>query len=103
MTTVAHEWGHHIQNILGIVDADLVLVQIELQADCMAGMFARHAQTRGILEPGDVDEGVELMAAVADPAWYPNTAPGAHGDGQQRTQWFLRGYNSSDFTACRTY
>lgn len=97
---VAHEWGHLVQAQLGILDqrrrAD---IQNELQADCFAGAYTQSAESRGLLEEGDVDEGVATALQAGDPrgtAWYE---PGAHGTAQQRMQAFQSGY-SEGLEAC---
>jgi hypothetical protein len=120
---IAHEVGHHVQNLLGIAgkvqamrqrvgerQANALSVQMELQADCLAGIWAAHAnRTRRILEPGDVEEGLNAAAAVGDDrmqqAARGRVSPESftHGSSQQRMQWFRRGLESGDLKACDTF
>jgi hypothetical protein len=114
---IAHEVGHHVQNLLGISDqahdarrlasereANRLSVAMELQADCLAGVWAYHA--RDILEPGDVEEGVRAAAAIGDDA-LQRQATGTvrpeswtHGSSEQRVEWLRRGLQSGDPDAC---
>jgi uncharacterized protein len=107
--TVAHEWGHHVQNLLGL--PKLVLeargrirnVDVELQADCLAGVWAATLYARGTLERGDVDEAVRFAATLADHRGIRVTDPHAHGTARQRREWFLRGYRTRSSARCRTW
>lgn len=90
VTILAHEWGHHVQNLEGIRGLPPKLR--ELQADCLAGAYARDAETRGLLDPGDVSEAVAISARSGDPMWLPEDAEGAHGTSDERVAAFMRGY-----------
>ncbi len=120
---IAHEVGHHIQNVTGVArqvrdaqqrgsktQGNQLQVRMELQADCYAGMWANHAQRqRQILEPGDIEEGLRAAAAVGDDTLQRNAGrrvtPEAftHGSSQQRMEWFRRGYDTGDVNACDTF
>jgi predicted metalloprotease len=120
---IAHEVGHHVQNLLGIAEkvhglqqrssqqqANALSVRMELQADCFAGVWAARAnQKRRILEPGDVEEGLGAAAAVGDDRIQKMTrgqvAPDSftHGSAQQRVRWFRRGLDTGDLKACDTF
>jgi hypothetical protein len=95
---LAHEWGHHIQNTLGPVPE--ASNAFELQADCLAGAYARDAGTRGLLDPGDVTEAVMTSAAFGDDPMWPQDRPGAHGTNDDRIAAFMRGYLDG-FIGCR--
>jgi len=98
---IAHEWGHHVQHELGIDKASVATsldghpsIEIELQADCLSGVWAGAANAAEELQPGDLDAAVEFLTTVAgDPAGTATVSPDAqHGDGALRVWWFLRGY-----------
>ena len=113
---IAHEVGHHVQNQLGLsaqlqrlrervndAEYNRNLVQLELQADFLAGIWAHHAQkTKNILEEGDVEEAVNAAAAVGDDRLQMQSkgyvVPDAftHGTSKQRMEWFLKGFKSGD-------
>jgi predicted metalloprotease len=117
---VAHEIGHHVQNLLGITSrrhvprADLegpegVSVRVELQADCFAGVWAHATQSRELLEAGDVDEALRAAAAVGDDR-LQRQATGTvspdsftHGTSEQRSRWFRRGLDAGSMDACDTF
>jgi predicted metalloprotease len=120
---VAHEVGHHVQNLLGIsskvaaarnevsrTEANRISVRTELQADCLAGVWAFHAnQTRHLLEPGDVEEGLRAAAAIGDDT-LQNAAQGrivpesfTHGTSAQRVHWFKTGMNGGRVRDCDTF
>jgi uncharacterized protein len=120
---IAHEIGHHVQNLLGIMgkvnsvrsqlseaDANQLSVMVELQADCFAGIWANHAnRSRQILEAGDVEEGLAAAAAVGDDRLqregqgYVVPESFTHGTSEQRTRWFRRGLESGALTDCDTF
>ena len=120
---IAHEVGHHVQNVLGIegevrqargsmseTEANELSVRVELQADCFAGVWANHAHTeRGLLEPGDVEEALGAASAVGDDTLQKQAGgrvvPDSftHGTSQQRMRWFQAGYRSGDPRDCDTF
>jgi uncharacterized protein len=120
---IAHEVGHHVQNLLGITDAaaqaerragrvgaNQVSVQIELQADCFAGVWASQAnQARKILEPGDLEQGLQAASSVGDDTLQKRSqgtvVPDSftHGTSAQRVRWFRRGYDSGKIDNCNTF
>jgi uncharacterized protein len=117
---IAHEVGHHVQNLLGILpqveaaqqqvgreDANRLQVMVELQADCFAGIWAHHAdRSRGLLERGDIEEGLSAAAAIGDDRLQRQSqgyvVPDAftHGSSTQRVQWFKRGLEQGTPAAC---
>jgi uncharacterized protein len=120
---IAHEVGHHVQNLLGIAEkvqsarqragerlANELSVRMELQADCLAGIWAAHAnRSKRILEPGDIEEGLNAAAAVGDDRMQ-HAARGrispesfTHGSARQRSQWFRRGLESGELGSCDTF
>jgi predicted metalloprotease len=120
---IAHEVGHHVQNLLGIMektaqlrqrmserDYNQVSVRVELQADCFAGVWAHHAQkVRNILEPGDLEEALRAATAIGDDTLQKQTqgtvVPDSftHGSSQQRTRWFRTGFETGSMQACNTF
>jgi len=101
-TVLAHETGHHIQNLLGILgNPKLYTIQRELQADCIAGVWGRSIYEEGTLEPGDVAEGLLIMAEAADLPGTPPESYRAHGTAAQRTDSFFTGYESGQTTQCK--
>lgn len=118
---LAHELGHHVQHLLGTdakvrraqqANPDLanqLSVRLELQADCYAGVWGHETQQRGILERGDVEEGLNAAAAVGDDRIQKeatgrvNVDSFTHGSSQQRVSWFRRGFESGDPRACDTF
>jgi predicted metalloprotease len=118
---IAHEVGHHVQNLVGTSDrvheamqsdrrnANQYSVKLELQADCYAGVWAHSAAQRNMLEPGDVEEGLGAAAAVGDDrlqkmsgrAVNPETF--SHGSSAERMQWFQRGFQSGELRDCDTF
>lgn len=117
---LAHEIGHHVQNVLGIEreirrlqrtdpgEANRLSVSMELQADCFAGVWAASTRERGLLETGDIEEALTAAAAVGDDR-IQREATGAvrpesftHGTSRERMEWFRRGLESGDPTACDT-
>lgn len=109
---LAHEVGHHVQNLLGLTGggrpSNDQSVRIELQADCFAGIWGHHMAQDGLLDPGDVDEGLGAAAAVGDDRLQRmstgSVAPDAftHGSSAQRAAWFRRGLESGRVESCRT-
>jgi uncharacterized protein len=112
---IAHEVGHHIQTLLGTEaqvrresqqnpdDANELSIRLELQADCLAGVWAHSTYTRGLLEPGDVEEGLGAAAAVGDDRLGASPESWTHGSAAQRQQWFNAGFQSGDGNACNTF
>lgn len=120
---IAHEVGHHVQNLLGVSDqvrrlqsqvgeaeANALSVMLELQADCYAGVWAYHAnQQRQVLEPGDVEEGLRAAASIGDDrllrmsgrAVQPESF--THGSSEQRAQWLRIGLSTGDCNECDTF
>ncbi len=112
---IAHEIGHHIQTELGIEQeirrkqqddpgrANLYSVQLELQADCFAGVWARSTYDRGLLDPGDIEEGLKAAAAVGDDRLGAGSREQwTHGSSALRTQWFRTGFDSGKPGDCDT-
>ncbi len=120
---VAHEIGHHVQNLLGTstkvqqarqklskVKANQLSVRLELQADCYAGVWANHAnRSRQILESGDIEEGLNAASAIGDDQLqkqaqgYVNPDSFTHGSSKQRVKWFKTGLNKGSLAACNTF
>lgn len=113
---IAHEVGHHVQNVLGTMSRvqragrnNRLSVALELQADCYAGVWANHAQNRGLVEAGDAEEAIRAAAAVGDDSIQRRTQgvvmPDSftHGSSQQRMEWFGRGMQSGDIRQCETF
>jgi len=120
---IAHEVGHHVQNLLGIAErvqaaqgkrgrteANALQVRMELQADCLAGVWANNAQrARNLLESGDIEEGLNAASAIGDDR-LQRQAQGrvvpesfTHGSSAQRVRWFKRGIDSGDPGQCDTF
>jgi predicted metalloprotease len=87
---LAHEWGHHTQNLLQVNDPGGNAY--ELQADCLAGVYTRHAEGLGLLEPGDFVEALEISESAGDPIFLPQDNSGAHGTYVDRRNAVMRGY-----------
>jgi predicted metalloprotease len=123
---VAHEFGHHIQNVLGNLDnaqqdpqgPESGAVRVELQADCYAGLWVRHASTQAgpdgqpFLEPitqQDLNDALSAASAVGDDriqeAATGQVSPEAwtHGSSEQRQRWFSKGYQTGDINQCDTF
>jgi predicted metalloprotease len=118
---LAHEVGHHVQNLLGISEqittlqrgarsqeeANALSVRLELQADCFAGVFGHH--NRKYLDPGDVEEGLRAAAAIGDDMMqkqaqgYVAPESWTHGSSKMRVRWFRTGLESGDPEACDTF
>lgn len=120
---IAHEVGHHVQTLLGIsrqvreaqsrsskAEANAIQVGMELQADCLAGVWANHAhRTRNILEQGDIEEALGAASAIGDDTLQKQAqgyvVPDAftHGSSEQRMRWFKTGLEIGEFDACDTF
>jgi hypothetical protein len=120
---IAHEVGHHVQNLLGTSErvhrarerlsetqGNALSVRLELQADCYAGVWAHHAhRARNVLEQGDVEEGLGAAAAIGDDRiqkqarGYAQPESFTHGSSEQRVSWFRRGLEQGSLEACDTF
>ena len=113
---IAHEVGHHVQNLLGTMDqvnragnSNQMSVRLELQADCYAGIFAYHIQKKGYLEAGDAEEALRAASAVGDDniqrqsQGYVVPDSFTHGSSQQRIEWFAKGFKTGDMRQCNTF
>jgi predicted metalloprotease len=101
-TVMAHEFAHHVQNLLGILQSTYS-IQHELQADCLSGTWATTIYYEGRLEEGDVEEAITLLANIGDMPGTLRTDPRAHGTYQERIDWFWHGYQTGDPDQCVTY
>jgi predicted metalloprotease len=120
---IAHEVGHHVQNLLGIADkvhsaqlhagkaeANALSVRMELQADCLAGVWGKRTDTmKKVLEPGDLETALNAASAIGDDR-LQQQAQGrivpesfTHGSSEQRVRWFKRGFESGDMNQCNTF
>jgi len=97
---VAHENAHRVQDLLGIFDLPIISAQLELQADCLAGVWAKTVFERGLLEEGDIGEILGLVDIAGDSPETPINAPGAHGNAQLRADFFNQGYEGGEPGAC---
>jgi len=121
---IAHEVGHHVQNQLGIlpkvqqaqqaagnkIDANRLQVRVELQADCLGGVWAHAARSKhDFLDPGDVDAALQTASAIGDDRLQQQSrgyvVPDAftHGTSEQRKRWFMTGFNEGKVSACNTF
>ncbi|MGH8492204.1 MAG: KPN_02809 family neutral zinc metallopeptidase [Moraxellaceae bacterium] len=120
---IAHEVGHHVQHLLGIsgkvqkarqgmseAEGNALSVKLELQADCLAGVWAHHAQrSRQLLDEGDVEEALTAATAIGDDTLqkqargYVVPDSFTHGSSAQRVQWFKTGMNSGELSACDSF
>jgi predicted metalloprotease len=121
---IAHEIGHHVQDELGILprvrqeqqasaskaQQNALQVRVELQADCLAGIWANRAQRKhNFLDPGDIDQALQTASAIGDDRLQKETqgyvVPDAftHGTSEQRKRWFVRGLKEGDIAACNTF
>ena len=120
---IAHEIGHHVQNLLGISDkvhslqqgadkvtANNLSVRLELQADCLAGIWAYHAdRSRNIVESGDIEAALRAASSIGDDRiqkqsqGYVVPESFTHGSSEQRVRWFKRGIETGDFAQCNTF
>ena len=118
---IAHEFGHHVQNVMGVSRdvraeqqaspdrANELQIRMELQADCLAGVWGHTAYAQGELEQGDLEEGLAAAAAVGDDR-LQRQATGridreswTHGSSEQRVSWFRKGFDKGDPGACDTF
>jgi uncharacterized protein len=97
---VAHENAHRVQDLLGVFDLPIISAQLELQADCLAGVWAKTVFERGLLEEGDIGEILGLVDLAGDSPETPINAPGAHGNSQLRTDFFNQGYEGGAPDSC---
>ncbi|WP_029618756.1 KPN_02809 family neutral zinc metallopeptidase [Pseudorhizobium marinum] len=119
---IAHEVGHHVQNLLGIlprfnqarqqmseVEANRMSVRVELQADCFAGVWGKFTDQKGILEQGDLQEALNAAQQIGDDTLqrqsqgYVVPESFNHGTSAQRMEWFRRGFDSGDMNSCDTF
>jgi predicted metalloprotease len=119
---IAHEVGHHVQNLLGVMDraksgqngmsretANQLSVRLELQADFLAGVWAHYAQAKGIIEPGDIDEALRAASAIGDDRLqresqgYVVPDSFTHGTSEQRSRWFRKGFETGDIRQGDTF
>lgn len=120
---IAHEIGHHVQNLLGVAEqvahrqrqtsaaeANVLSVKMELQADCLAGVWGHHARReRRVIEPGDFEEGLRAAAAIGDDRLqhrsqgHVQPESWTHGSSKQRATWLRRGLESGDPASCDTF
>ena len=120
---IAHEVGHHVQTLLGIAErtqaareratqreSNALSVRQELQADCLAGVWAHGAASaRGLLEPGDIEEALSAASAIGDDrlqrqaGGYVSPDSFTHGSSEQRVRWFRRGFESGKIESCDTF
>ncbi|MGH6859474.1 MAG: KPN_02809 family neutral zinc metallopeptidase [Phyllobacterium sp.] len=119
---LAHEVGHHVQNLIGVLpkfnqmrqnmgegDANAMSVRVELQADCFAGVWGHYTQQKGILEAGDLEEALNAAQQIGDDTLQRKTqgyvVPESfnHGTSAQRSTWFKRGYDSGKLESCDTF
>lgn len=119
---IAHEVGHHVQNLLGIstkvrqeqarmskVQANKLSVKLELQADCFAGIWGKSIEDQNLLEKNDIAEAMNTAAAIGDDRLQKQSrgvvVPDSftHGTSKERQDWFMRGFNSGSIAACDTF
>lgn len=119
---IAHEVGHHVQNLLGILprfnqerqsmseaDANAMSVRVELQADCFAGVWGHFTEQKGILEQGDLEEALNAASKIGDDTLQRETqgfvVPDSftHGSSEQRRTWFQRGFQNGRLQDCDTF
>jgi len=118
---IAHEVGHHVQDLTGVTeraqaaqrrdpaDRNAISVRVELQADCLAGVWGHSAAQRNLLDPGDAEEGLRAAAAVGDDRIQKmagrRVSPESftHGSAAERTRWFRRGLETGSLQACDTF
>ncbi len=119
---LAHEVGHHVQNLIGVLpkfnearqsmseaEANAMSVRVELQADCFAGIWGKYTEQKGLLDQGDVEEALNAATQIGDDTLQKRTqgyvVPESfnHGTSAQRSKWFKRGYDTGKMSACDTF
>jgi Putative neutral zinc metallopeptidase len=118
---IAHELGHHVQKLLGIESkvqrlrlanpsqSNPLSVRLELQADCLAGVWGHSTEQRNLIDQSDINSGLDAVAAVGDDRiqkmarGYVSPETFTHGTSAERSEWFRRGLDSGDITACNTF
>jgi uncharacterized protein len=119
---IAHEVGHHVQNLIGVLpkfnqmrqrmsetEANAMSVRVELQADCFAGVWGKHTDQKGLLSEGDLEEALNAAQQIGDDTLQKRSqgyvVPESfnHGTSAQRMRWFKRGFDSGDTKACDTF
>lgn len=119
---LAHEVGHHVQNLTGTLpqfnemrgnlskaDENRMSVRVELQADCFAGIWANRTQRKGLVESGDIDEALNAAHQIGDDTLQRRTqgyvVPDSfnHGTSEQRSEWFYKGFKAGQYSACDTF
>lgn len=119
---IAHEVGHHVQNLIGVLprfnemrqgmseaEANRMSTRVELQADCFAGIWAHYTEQRGLLEAGDLEEALNAAHQIGDDTLQKRTqgyvVPESfnHGTSEQRARWFANGYESGRLEDCDTF
>jgi predicted metalloprotease len=111
---LAHEVGHHVQNLLGVLDqaqsaSRNTAIAIELQADCYAGIWARSVAEAGVLEPTDISEAIDAAEAVGDDRIQESVQgqvtpeTWTHGSSEDRKMWFQTGYGATSVSQCNTF
>ena len=119
---IAHEVGHHIQNLVGVLprfnqmrqsmgesEANAMSVRVELQADCFAGIWAHDTAQKGLLESGDIEEAINAAAQIGDDTLQRKTQgyvvpeSFSHGTSAQRKEWFTRGLKTGNLDSCDTF
>jgi predicted metalloprotease len=119
---IAHEVGHHVQTLLGVneqvnrlrqraseAESNQLSVRMELQADCLAGIWGHYADTRQVIEPGDFEEGLKAAAAIGDDRLqrmgqgYVQPESWTHGSSEQRVTWLRQGLSSGRIDTCDTF
>ncbi|WP_350335009.1 KPN_02809 family neutral zinc metallopeptidase [Coralliovum pocilloporae] len=119
---LAHEVGHHVQNLIGVLpefnrirrslskaQENAMSIRVELQADCFAGVWGFHSEQQGLLEEGDLEEALNAATQIGDDAiqkrlqGYVVPESFNHGTSEQRKRWFLEGFRSGEMQACDTF
>lgn len=119
---LAHEVGHHVQNLIGVLpkfnemrqrmseaEANQMSVRVELQADCFAGIWGKYTEQKGLLERGDLEEALNAATQIGDDTLqkrmqgYVVPESFNHGTSEQRMRWFQRGFDSGKMSDCDTF